>query len=294
MLRMNTGHHSTMLHSHHHRHRHHRHQQYHHQQHYHDHHHLPGADQPRRGSWRPRPGKDEEVQRLPQGKNHYHHHRPHPHNHIFLTFNPGQICSRVLISVWLATVIATVSGVRQILLTFQLSLDLGPPKLSYFFWSGIEMSKSLWCWYYMRCHLSFWSGCDLWNRIGKILERPHARLYFPTEQLVQRNSHLWYKKAIVSGYFSNLFRFIVVKARAWHIWSFILIVKASFDECSDLKMVKYDTMKSQMNENARGNIEWKSALAVPNEFQIRSNQKWIEELTVFWNWGKVDIILKTK
>ena len=65
-------------------------------------------------------------------------------------------------------------------------------------------------------------------------------------------------------------------ARAWHIWSFILIAKFSFDECSeysDLKMVKYDPKKSQMNENARGNIEWKSALAVPNEFQIRSNQK---------------------
>ena len=64
-----------------------------------------------------------------------------------------------------------------------------------------------------------------------------------------------------------------MKARALHIWSFILIVKASFDECGDLKMLKYDPMKSQMNENARGNIEWKSALAVPNEFQIRSNQK---------------------
>ena len=72
---------------------------HHHPLYHHDHHHLPGTDQPRRGSWRPRPGKDEEVQRLPQGKNHHHHHRPHPHNHIFLTFNPGQICSRVLISV---------------------------------------------------------------------------------------------------------------------------------------------------------------------------------------------------
>ena len=69
---------------------------HHHPLYHHDHHPHPGADQPRRGSWRPRPGKDEEVQRLPQGKN---HHRPHPHNHIFLTFNPGQICSRVLISV---------------------------------------------------------------------------------------------------------------------------------------------------------------------------------------------------